>query len=232
MLTLLVSMSLANAAEYGPFVEDDEVVPTLEAVPEDTGAPVGCSDQYLQDGVQLPDMPQLFWRESPDGEWGTQEMVDLLVDTARYMRWLMPDASKLVLGDISRRHGGPNPPHKSHRGGVDADVGIYKVGRWQADTHFTRLGPSDFDVEANWAMISSMLDTGKVDFILLDRSLIARLKSYTLENGLLTPEEAEHVFPAEGSRHAWEDTGILHHAPNHQDHMHVRVLCSDGTKAR
>lgn len=233
MLTLLLTTSLALAAEFGPYEEDD-VLPPGEVTYEeaDTGAPVGCSDQYLHDGVQLPDMPHLFYRQFPTNQWGTQDMIDLLVDTAKHMRWLMPDASKIVYGDIAHKHGGFLSGHKSHRGGIDADVGIFRAGRWQADNRFTTLRSTDIDVEATWAEISFMLDTGKVDFILLDRHLIARIKNYTLENGLLSPEEAERIFPSEGSRRIWRDTGVVHHAPSHADHLHVRVLCPDGTKAR
>lgn len=228
-------MSLALAAEFGPMSEED-LLPNSGQIPDefaaDTGAPAGCSDDYLQDGVQLPDMPQFFYRMFPAAQWGTQEMIDLLVDTTQHMRWLMPDSSRIVIGDISRRGGGFLSGHKSHRGGVDADVGIFRVGRSQSDTHFDRLRSYEFDVEANWAMISAMLETGKVDFILLDRSLVARLKAYTVNNGLLSAEDAERTFPTEGSRQVWRETGIVHHAPNHADHIHVRVLCPDGSKAR
>lgn len=235
-MTLLAALPFALAAEYGP-LEEEDVLPNSGQIPDaaetgDTGAPVGCADSWLQDGVQLPDMPQFFNRMTPNAAWGTQEMVDLIVETAQHMRWLMPDSSRIAVGDISQRRGGFLSGHKSHRGGVDADIGIFRVGRSQPSNRFDTLRSHEFDVEANWAMISAMLETGKVDFILLDRGHITRLKAYTVQNGLLTPEEADRIFPPEGSRRVWQDTGILHHAPNHADHVHVRVLCADGSKAR
>jgi penicillin-insensitive murein endopeptidase len=218
----------AFAAEYGPTIEGDFVA-AENSGPPDTGV-VGCADQSLQDGVQLPDLPLFFTRSQPDHAWGTQEMVELLVDTARHMRWLMPDASPITMGEISRQRGGELSGHKTHRGGIDADVGIYLSGQRQAPGIFLNPGPGQFDVEANWALISAMLDTGRIDMLLLDRAHIARLKAYVLSAGLLSKEEASQVFVGEG-RGSYQSTGVLRHAPNHQDHLHVRVLCPDGSRA-
>jgi murein endopeptidase len=225
---LLWSGVMAFAAEFGPALEGEWVA--VDEAPAADTASFGCSDQYLQDGVTLPDLPLFYSRAQPDGEYGTQEMIDLLVEAGRHMSWLMPGASPFVVGDISRKGGGYLAGHITHRGGIDADVGIYKKGAWQAKRSFTTLAPSELDVEATWALIQTFLDSGRIDFILLDRAHIARLRAYTLQAGLLTPEEADRVLPADG-RGAWSDVGVLRHAPHHQDHMHVRVLCGDGTRA-
>lgn len=231
MLALIIS---ALAAGFGPSLEGLSGPPEdTEAVDTgDTAGPAGCSDQYLQDGVQLPDLPLFYNRIVPDSSWGTQNMVDVLIQATRHMRWLMPSASKIVIGDISHPHGGVFEGHKSHRGGIDADVGIFKVGGWQSPHGFTDLSPDEFDVEANWALISTFLETGKVDMIFLDRGLIARLKAYTLKTGLLSTEEADRIFPPEGSRSSWENIGVVRHAPGHTGHLHLRVLCSDGSRAK
>ena len=225
---LLAAFFSASAAEYGPTIEGDFVVAeSIEA--SDTGV-VGCSDQQLNDGIQLPDLPLFFTRTQADHAWGSREMVELLVDTARHMRWLMPDASSITIGEISRQRGGELSGHKTHRGGVDADVGIYLSGGRQQAGMFLDPGPREFDVEANWALISAMLDTGRVDMLLLDHSHIARLKAYTLEAGLLTEEEASQIFLGD-HRGNYRATGVIRHAPAHRDHLHVRVLCPDGSRA-
>ncbi len=189
---------------------------------------MGCSDQFLSLGEQLPELPLFYTRMQPEHAWGTTEMVSLLVESGRHMRWLLPGASPINVGDISALRGGFLSGHLSHRGGVDADVGIYSTNGYQNQRGFDRLG-DNFDVEANWTLISTMLDTGKVDFILIDQSHINRLRKYTLSRGLLTEEEAEAVFP---TGHYWERTGIVRHAVNHVDHLHVRVLCGDGSRAQ
>lgn len=226
-MSIFVLALSAFAAEYGPALEG--AVPAFEPTAvEDTGV-IGCSDQYLDMGELLPELPLFYTRAQPTHSWGSPEMVSLLVETGRHMRWLLPTASPLTIGDISAERGGFLSGHLSHRGGIDADVGIYEAGAYQNPRGFTDPG-ANFDVEANWALVSALLDSGKVDFILLDQGHINRLRAYTLSRGLLTEEEAEDVFPSGGR--LWEKTGILRHAPNHRDHLHVRVLCSDGTRAR
>lgn len=224
----------AFAAGFGPMPEEfpgDDELPTLDTGDTgDTAATGGCSSQYLRNGVQLPDLPLFYHRAFPAGAWGTQTMVDVLVETARHMRWLMPEASPLLIGDLSDPNGGYMEGHKSHRGGLDADVGIYKTGGWQSPTGFTTLNASTFDLEANWALISTFLDTGKIDMILLDQGHINRLKAYTLRTGLLDEEEIARIFPDPGSRESWASTGIVRHVSGHADHLHVRVLCDDGTR--
>lgn len=226
----LLTCFLALAAEFGPALEG-EWMPNEPAQLQDTAA-YGCSDQYLDAAVELPDLPLFYVRAQPSQAYGSQEMVDMIVAAGRHMSWVLPDASPFVVGDISRMHGGPLAGHVSHRGGVDVDIGIYRKGGWQHPRGFTMLAPSQLDVEATWMLISTLLDSGNVDFILLDRGHIRTLKAYTLKKGLLTEDEADRIFPAEGTRGTWEQTGILRHAPNHQDHIHVRVLCGDGTKAQ
>ncbi len=222
----------ATGAEFGPSLEGEVVPAETEATDAaegvDTGA-VGCSDQYLEGGVQLPDLPLFFKRGITDNEWGTPEMIDAIVSATRHMRWLMPAASPVNIGDVSHEHGGFQSGHITHRGGVDADIGIYSTGAHQnANGGFEVLG-DNFDVVANWALIEAFLDTGYVDFILLDHAHIARLRAYTTHAGLLTEAEADDVFPTDN--HPWTRTGYLRHAPNHDNHMHVRVLCPDGSHA-
>lgn len=232
LILALFATITAFAAEYGPALEGNVLATDMAALNDDTGPTSACSDQYLQDGAQLPDLPLFYVRANPNMAWGSTAMLDLLVEAGRHMSWLLPQASPFVVGDISASRGGYLAGHLSHRGGIDADVGIYKKGGWQHSRGFTTLAPSELDLEANWTLIRTMLATGNVHFILLDQKHIAKLHSYVLSAGLLTEEEAARIFPVEGSRAVWENNGILRHAPNHQDHMHVRVLCGDGTRAQ
>lgn len=199
---------------------------------EDTGT-FGCSDQSLSGGVQLPDLPFFYSRVAPDAAYGTPELIDLVVEAGRHMSWAMPNASPFTVGDISRRGGGSLSGHLSHRGGVDADIGLYKKspkGPFQAPNMFLDLSSSDIDLEATWLLIDTFLDSGMVDVILLDRAHIAALRAYTLKAGLLSEDEADRIFVTEGSRDAWTRIGTIRHAPSHRDHMHVRSLCGDGTR--
>lgn len=226
MIGLVFTMFTAFAAQFGPELEG-EIVPFESAASADTGI-VGCSDQFLDDGVLLPDLPLFYTRAQPNNSWGTRLMIDTIVGAARHMRWLYPDASPITVGDISSRRGGPLSGHMTHRAGIDIDIGVYSKGARQNPRGFDSPG-ADFDTEANWALISALLDTGNVDWILLDQSHIRRLRAYVLTNGLLTEAEAEAIFP---TANHWEYTGFVRHAPNHADHLHIRVLCGDGTRAQ
>ena len=88
--------------------------------------------------------------------------------------------------------------------------------------------PNNLDLEANWLLIRSLLETGLVERILLDQRLILAIKRYTLETGELTPEEADRTFPI-GYNRMWTHTAVVHHAPSHKEHMHVRTFCWAGS---
>lgn len=229
LLGLLLSIFTASAAPYGPELEG-ELLPAESAPAADTGV-AGCSDQYLEGGVALPDLPLFYTRTQNEHSWGSNLMIESIVSVGRHMRWLMPDASPITVGDISAERGGFLSGHITHRAGIDADIGLYHTangrGGIQGPRGFDRLG-EDFDAEANWAMISAFLDTGNVEWILLDQSHIHRLRAYVLSNGLLTESEAEDVFP---TQNFYDHSGYVRHAPNHADHMHIRVLCADGSHA-
>lgn len=229
----LLPSALILAMSYGPDL--DGSLPSPETWEEgidssDTGLG-GCSGQLLANGVQLPNQPDLYFRMQPDHTWGTAEMIDLIVAAGWSMELTMPEASPFLIGDISSHHGGALYGHRSHRGGVDADIGIYRRGGVQSANEFVDLTPADLDLRATWTLMDSMLQSGMVDYILLDQSHIRALKAYTVRTHQLTAFEADQIFPEPNTPGLWERTGIVRHAPSHRDHMHVRVLCPDGTKA-
>lgn len=221
--------SLALAAELGPSLDG---APRLDvaARPADTGAWTGCSDQALTDGVLLPDLPFFYNRIAPDNAWGTQALVDLIVEAGRHMSEAAPKASPFTVGDLSHKFGGYNAGHRSHRGGVDADIGLYALGGVQRPNQFTELAPSQLDMATTWEMVRFFLGSGRVDYILLDRSLIAALSRWTVAEGILTQEEAAGIFLVNPVGDDWSRTGVVRHAPGHRHHLHVRALCADGTR--
>jgi murein endopeptidase len=228
-LLLAAFASLALAAELGPSMDG---VPTIDGSvrPADTGAWTGCSDQFLAEGVQLPELPFFYNRIAPDNTWGTPALVDLVVEAGRHMSVAAPGASPFTVGDLSRKGGGYNAGHRSHRGGVDADIGLYALGGVQRPNQFTTLAPSQLDLPTTWELIRFLLDSGRVDYILLDRSLIAALSKWTVAQGILSQQEASALFLLSPQGDDWSRTGVVRHAPGHRHHLHVRVLCSDGTR--
>ena len=91
----------------------------------------------LQNGVQLPaesfdfvtwdpvlkQTPNRGWRR-----WGTQKLIDTTELVLRGYRDAHPDAPRVLVGDLSRRHGGyfgaryGGLGHASHQNGLDVDI--------------------------------------------------------------------------------------------------------------
>jgi len=185
-----------------------------------------CSTQVLHQGVPLPPMPELYHIRNPAESWGTPELVEALVSASEEMAWLIPGADPILIGDLSRQRGGYMPPHRSHRSGLDADVGIFTQGSHQsAASGFGTITPSNIDYEANWLFWRSLLETGLVERVLLDQSLIDAMRVWTIESGELSEAEALYIFPPRGTERLWERTGAFHHVSGHRDHIHIRVLC-------
>ncbi|MFM2248330.1 MAG: hypothetical protein RL071_4405 [Pseudomonadota bacterium] len=220
---LLAAVALPAHAQPGMGPWLDEALPAVEGEPLQMLK--ACPDQSLSGGVQLKERPELYRVMAPDAAWGRPEMIELITRAAEEMAWLKPDADPIVIGDISRRWGGPLAGHKSHRGGIDVDVGLYWGNGEMLKTGFKSGSPQELDLEANWLLIRSMLDTGLVERILLDQRNIDAIKAWTIKNGELTKEEAEAIFPAPSTRR-WNMTGVVHHTANHREHLHVRIFCA------
>jgi penicillin-insensitive murein endopeptidase len=223
----LLSTSLAGG--FGPFLDDSIPHETGELpVEEDTGFGA-CQPGHLRDGVQLRDLPGLVTTWNADRSWGTPQLVEAIERGAEEVRWLIPDAEPLVVGDMSMERGGYFAGHKSHREGLDADIGLFS-GNARQTKAFNDLDASTFDVASNWILIRSFLKTGLVERILLDESLIQLLRDYLASTGELTAEEIEQVFPrspeARWNRDGILHQGIVHHATAHRNHLHLRVLCA------
>ncbi len=91
----------------------------------------------LRHGVQLPaeGLDWFTWdpvlKRRPDRgwrRWGTDRLVRTVVEVLAGYRSANPDAPRVGVGDLSRRHGGDFGPrfgslgHASHQNGLDADV--------------------------------------------------------------------------------------------------------------
>jgi murein endopeptidase len=98
----------------------------------------------LAGGVQLPAEGRNFWtydwglRVSPNRpwrRWGTDRLVRTLLDVIGEYRAAHPEAPRVGIADLSRRHGGSfgkhfgGLGHSSHQNGLDADVLYPRVDR-------------------------------------------------------------------------------------------------------
>jgi murein endopeptidase len=134
--------SAGDVTDTAPVAQPPEPVVPLEATP--VPAPLKRSRALgkpfagrLVDGNQLPAEGAEFvtwdpiYERSPNRDWrrfGTDRLLDTLADVLADYRARHPDAPRVVIGDLSRPHGGNfgrqfgAPGHASHQNGLDADV--------------------------------------------------------------------------------------------------------------
>ncbi|MFT4976352.1 MAG: hypothetical protein ACI8S6_002249 [Myxococcota bacterium] len=185
-----------------------------------------CSTQRLHNPVALTEQPAFYTINNAPAAYGTPELVGIIEYASAEMAWLRPGADPILIGDLSRPHGGQLPPHKSHRSGLDADIGIYRRGGDQPETNpFVVTTADTIDHRANWLFWSALLETGLVDRILLDQSLIDAMRVWTVAEGELSESEALAIFPPRGTPRIWSMTGVFQHMPRHRDHIHLRARC-------
>ncbi len=178
----------------------------------------------LKGGVLLEGDDEHFIIQRPQRGWGKPLLVDAIrigVHATQRQNPLMPH---LIIGDLSKEGGGCLPPHKSHRGGIDADVGLYFRGAHQRKW----LGgatPDTLDADRTWQLLRAFLATGKLQFAFIDYSLHQPL----YEAGLRAGEPEEHLKawfqwprPIENAHET-----IIRHLAGHDNHMHVRFVCDN-----
>lgn len=198
---------------------------------------------WLERGVAIAEKGPGFVRARPgeDTRWGTPTLVGAIVRAAESVRAQL-GGEPLRVGDLSARRGGRHERHGSHRSGRDVDLIPYVVdasGRsapGRGFLSFDRFGvalmstESDVDASAplvglrmldlrrNWLLVRALLtdDHAQVQWIFCSKGVKASLLRYAAEHET-DPEllvRASYVLhqPSEGRAH--------------DDHFHVRVMCT------
>ena len=146
----------------------------------------------------------------PTRNYGRRELIERLNSAAEslYTKY----GTILHVYDLSREHGGFIPPHKSHRQGLDADIGIYsytdKEGRFE--NSYGRLKTLDQKtLEINWEFIKTLQKDRDIDYIFWSQRYILVMRQFVREK-----------YGAD----EWKRYGkVLYHKPGHADHFHLRV---------
>jgi murein endopeptidase len=158
----------------------------------------------LVGGIQLPaeDTEFLTWdpilKRSPNRawrRWGTDRLLDVIAGILARYRELNPEAPRVMIGDLSRPHGGDfgpqygAPGHASHQNGLDVDV------------YYPR---------------TDGLERAPRSPGMVDRALAQDLADLFVAAG------AEYVFVGPNVRLRGPHR-IVQQLPLHDDHMHVRI---------
>ena len=170
----------------------------------------------LDGGVQLESGTGVVVKH-PEWAWGRPVTVRTIEEVGRRMAARF-EGSAVVAGDLSREGGGRFPPHKGHKGGLDADLGLFKPDE-PYTIKFKHLKPSQLDSERTWFMLKCFIDTGRVERILIDWRLQSVLYARAKE-GKLPPELLEELFQYPARR--WKQKGLIRHHKGHKNHIHIR----------
>jgi penicillin-insensitive murein endopeptidase len=195
-------------------LKPDTLTQLLMANPAEAGSlSIGKPNRgALANGVQPATDPR--WQVlHPERSWGTEETIASLCSAIKHVASEHPGTPPLMLGDISRRRGGPLRPHRSHQSGRDADIGFYYQ---HGPDWYVRGTRDNLDVTRTWALLKALLGNGNVEYVFVDNSVILLLKEQIATHD--DPAWIDELFGTTQS----EKTAPIRHTRGHTTHIHVR----------
>ncbi len=155
--------------------------------------------------------------------YGATDLVELLSIAARTFAEAYPYGERLQIGDMSQQNGGKIGHHDSHQNGLDVDLIYFRKNKTEQSPDFEagfeesfvikkKLSPN-FDVNRNFRFIKLLVSSGRINRIFIDPVIKKTFCNYTKR----TNEFKESI----------EVLRVLRPYPNHDDHMHVRLVCPE-----
>ena len=190
--------------------KDGSLVPGFGALDDDAGT--------LSGGVTLS-AGSHYTTKASSLSWGTTKTVRLIQQAIADYRKRSKGGPKVHIGDISRKGGGPFPPHKSHQHGRDVDVGYVLTGEHEDTVRFIKAKESNFDAMRSYRLIKAFIDTNEVRYIFMDYSVQKMLYEYAKSKGV-SEDTLSELFQYPRGKGAGR--GIIRHSKGHVDHFHVR----------
>jgi penicillin-insensitive murein endopeptidase len=197
---------------------------------------IGNPDQgCLTAGACLaPDAEGLAWLRQDDRHWGLPRFVQAIERAAAAVARERPGAG-LRVGDLSARGGGHLSPHFSHRSGTDADLLLYVTtldGAPVPSPGFVHFGPDGLaqdpahnrwlrlDIDREWRLVRTLLQDpdARIQWIFVNDAVRAELLEWALAR-----DESPEVL-----RRASEVMVQPHPGGLHDDHIHIRTVCTSG----
>lgn len=178
----------------------------------------------LAGGVQMPLDGTTFRLRRPQNAWGKPLMVEALQAASTAVQASFPLGATVMIGDLSKNGGGCLPPHKSHRGGLDVDVGYYLRGGVEPKTLADATGET-LDADRSWQFLKALLASGRVQYAFVHYKLQPALYDAALRAGE-TPESLHKLIQYPRPPEKVLETPIRH-LDGHDDHVHLRLTCGD-----
>jgi murein endopeptidase len=156
--------------------------------------------------------------------FGTQETMDVLRQAADFMEQADPKGTPIEVLDISLEHGGPfEPDHVSHQSGRDVDLSYIYVDGFHPGSVYREFPLEKLDVMKTWLLIRGLIQTGRVQLMLIDHEIQALLYAQAKRLGVCN---LKRIF--QYPRGPKVRRGLIRHYPNHRDHIHLRLRCPKG----
>ena len=198
---------------------DDALVARLDDDPASLG-PLSMGRPNagaLINGMQFPE-GERWDLISPQRAWATSETIEQLITAIDAVHDNYPeDTHKLFIGHLSREHGGPIRPHRSHQSGRDVDCSYYYLPH-KAEWYRPAV-KGTLDLDRTWAFVRAMITETDVEMILIDIRVQKLLKQHAVTLGE-DKEWLDSVFQFRGRGGA----PIIRHAYGHRTHIHVRFF--------
>jgi murein endopeptidase len=169
---------------------------------ESVGSP---NDGRLIGGVPFPEGRTWLLPGDRSRAFGTGETLTGILAALDAYAAAYPEAAPIQLGEISARRGGPIYGHQSHQAGRDIDIRLVVAEAGDR-----------FDPERNWFLVKTLVESGEVVSIFLNRSQQVWLRAAA---------EAD-VGVADAARYF----AIVKHEPGHVIHIHVRFRCPESDR--
>lgn len=170
-------------------------------------------------GVRMEPTDGIHLR-NPDEAWTVPEVIQALRDAHAAVQKAHPGGPDMVIGDISRRHGGRFRPHRTHQNGLDVDLRYYLLGEQPADYKYRHVTGANFDTARVWALIAHFYTEGNTERILVDYRHQRRLYRYARDQLNLSPEQLEPILSYPKGR--YRKDALVRHVRGHHNHIHIR----------
>lgn len=200
--------------------------------PKGTIAGGGPSNGWLENAVQLVPSRWCDVRCAAHA-YGTDHTLTKLLEALAAFRERTKYTGQIMIGDISRRHGGEYGPHLSHQSGRDIDIwliplgGHYRQGCPHCGTNDCRPEPdTEVNWDLTWRLVQALDELPKVN----NRSVIEMIflsapqQKQLLAAAIRAKTDAATLkrmiqFPRKG----WP--ALVQDSPGHDHHMHARFRC-------
>lgn len=192
------------------------------------GAPTAGS---LERGIQLPEDLALYERIATSLQYGSSHTILHLQHGIAAFRRRYDYRGVLVVANLSQLQGGELHPHVSHQSGRDVDIWLPALKGTYQQRHLAedrKPRYAEINWYAAWGLVESLLATGQVKYIFLDRSLHRNLYYAAVE--MDAPRELLDKIQYQPSTDPATAPRIVinapvRHADAHIGHIHVRFLC-------